>query len=313
MEKGKAKKHRKSVSYAKWAYFFIAPFFISYFIFTLIPQFLTVYNSFFENYRNGLQQIGPNFVGLQNYVQLLTPDKSGTIDFLKYFGNSLSMWIVGAIPQFLVALLLAVLFTSARLNLKGQGIAKTIIYMPNLIMASAFSMLVFALFSNVGPINKLLVSSGIIEQSFNFFAFKVPVRTIIAFMNFIMWFGNTTIVLRAGIMGIDQSLFESANMDGANAVHVFFDITLPLLMPILTYALITSIIGGIQMFDVPQVISNGKGTPDMTSQTVIMMLNNYLSTSKNYGKAGALSVMLFIITGILSMFVYRSLAKQYKK
>ncbi len=308
----KGKKHRKSVSYTKWAYIFIAPFFISYTLFTLVPQFLTIYNSFFENYRNGLQQVGPNFVGLQNYVQLLTPDKNGVIDFLKYFGNAMAMWIVGAVPQFLIALLLAILFTSARLNLKGQGLAKTIIYMPNLIMASAFSMLIFSLFSTVGPINKLLISWGVLEKAYDFFAFKISVRTIIAFMNFIMWFGNTTIVLMAGIMGIDQSIFESANMDGSNAIQVFFDITLPLLMPILSYALITSLIGGIQMFDVPQVISNGKGTPNMTSNTVIMMLNHYLGTSKNYGMAGALSVMLFIITGILSMFVYRSLAKQYK-
>ena len=312
MAKGNEKKHRKSVSYAKWAYIFITPFFISYILFTLIPQFLTVYNSFFENYRNGLEQVGPNFVGLRNYIQLLTPDKNGTIDFVRYLGNSLGMWIAGAIPQFLIALLLAVLFTSARLNLKGQGLAKTIIYMPNLIMASAFSMLVFSLFSNVGPINKFLIDAGFLKEYYNFFAYKISVRTIIASMNFIMWFGNTTIVLMAGIMGIDQSLFESANLDGADSIHVFFDITLPLLMPILSYALITSMIGGIQMFDVPQVISNGKGTPNMTSTTVIMMLNNYLGISKNYGMSGALSVMLFIITGILGMFVYRSLAKQYK-
>ena len=312
MAKGNEKKHRKSVSYAKWAYIFITPFFITYILFTLIPQFLTVYNSFFENYRNGLEQIGPNFVGLGNYIKLLTPDSTGTIDFLRYLGNSLAMWIAGAIPQFLIALLLAVLFTSSRLNLKGQGLAKTIIYMPNLIMASAFSMLVFSLFSNVGPVNKFLIEAGILKEYYNFFATKISVRTIIASMNFIMWFGNTTIVLMAGIMGIDQSLFESANLDGADSVHVFFDITLPLLMPILSYALITSMIGGIQMFDVPQVISNGKGTPNMTSTTVIMMLNNYLGISKNYGMSGALSVLLFIITGILGMFVYRSLAKQYK-
>ena len=312
MAKGNEKKHRKSVSYAKWAYIFITPFFISYILFTLIPQFLTVYNSFFENYRNGLEQVGPNFVGLGNYIKLLTPDSTGTIDFLRYLGNSLAMWIAGAVPQFLIALLLAVLFTSARLNLKGQGLAKTIIYMPNLIMASAFSMLVFSLFSNVGPVNKFLIEAGILKEYYNFFATKISVRTIIASMNFIMWFGNTTIVLMAGIMGIDQSLFESANLDGADSVHVFFDITLPLLMPILSYALITSMIGGIQMFDVPQVISNGKGTPNMTSTTVIMMLNNYLGISKNYGMSGALSVLLFIITGILRMFVYRSLARQYK-
>ena len=312
MAKGNEKKHRKSVSYAKWAYIFITPFFITYILFTLIPQFLTVYNSFFENYRNGLEQVGPNFVGLGNYIKLLTPDKSGTVDVLRYLGNSLSMWIAGAIPQFLVALLLAVLFTSTRLNLKGQGLAKTIIYMPNLIMASAFSMLVFSLLSNVGPVNKFLIASGILDEYFNFFAYKISVRTIIASMNFIMWFGNTTIVLMAGIMGIDQSLFESANLDGANSIHVFFDITLPLLMPILSYALITSMIGGIQMFDIPQVISNGKGTPNMTSTTVIMMLNNYLGISKNYGMSGALSVLLFIITGFLGFFVYRSLARQYK-
>ena len=312
MAKGNEKKHRKSVSYAKWAYIFITPFFITYILFTLIPQFLTVYNSFFENYRNGLEQVGPNFVGLGNYIRLLTPDKSGTIDFLRYLGNSLAMWIAGAVPQFLIALLLAVLFTSTRLNLKGQGLAKTIIYMPNLIMASAFSMLVFSLFSNVGPVNKFLIEAGILKEYYNFFATKISVRTIIAAMNFIMWFGNTTIVLMAGIMGIDQSLFESAHLDGADSVHVFFDITLPLLMPILSYALITSMIGGIQMFDVPQVISNGKGTPNMTSTTAIMMLNNYLGISKNYGMSGALSVLLFIITGILGMFVYRSLAKQYK-
>ncbi len=313
MKKTEGKRRRKSVSYSKWAYIFIAPFFISYIIFTLTPQILTVYNSFFENYRDGLTQIGPNFVGLGNYQKLLTPDSAGVIDVLKYFGNTMLLWILGAVPQFAVALLLAVIFTSSRLNIKGQGLAKSIIYMPNLIMASAFSMLVFALFNNIGPVNKLLISTGMIDKTFDFLTVKVSVRALIASMNFLMWFGNTTIVLMAGIMGIDQSLFESAEIDGAGSLHVFFDITLPLLMPILSYALITSLIGGIQMFDVPQVITAGKGTPNMANTTVIMMLNNFLSISKNYGMAGALSVLLFIITGILSMFVYRQMAKQYKR
>ncbi len=305
-------RHRKTISYAKWAYIFMIPFFVSYILFTLVPQLLTIYNSFFENYMNGLQQVGPNFIGLGNYKALLTPGNSGTIDILKYFGNTMALWILGAVPQFLIALLLAVIFTSARLNIKGQALAKAIIYMPNLIMASAFSMLVFALFSNVGPINKWLVASGLIEKSFDFLTVKVSVRSLIALLNFLMWFGNTTIVLMAGIMGIDQSLFESAEIDGSGSVRVFFDITLPLLMPILSYAVITSLIGGIQMFDVPQVLTNGRGTPNLTSTTVIMMLNNFLSGSKNYGRAGAVSVLLFIITGILSAIVYRILAKQYK-
>ena len=129
----------RGVNYAKWGYIFIAPFFIAYIIFTLIPQIMTIYNSFFENYRRGLSQVGPNFVGLENYVKLFTPDKSGTVDVLKYFGNTVLLWVMGAVPQILVALLLAVFFTSYRLNLKGQQFFKTVIYMPNLIMASAFS------------------------------------------------------------------------------------------------------------------------------------------------------------------------------
>ena len=67
----------KSISYAKWGYIFIIPFFVVYAIFTLYPQLLTVYNSFFENYRDGLTQIGPNFVGLQNYKSLFQRNTAG--------------------------------------------------------------------------------------------------------------------------------------------------------------------------------------------------------------------------------------------
>ena len=226
------KEKKRSISYAKWGYIFIIPFFVVYAIFTLYPQLLTFYNSFFENYREGLTQIGPNFVGFANYVKLLTPTSEGTIDILKYFGNTMIMWIIGAIPQFVVALLLALLFTSTRLKLKGQGFAKTTIYMPNLIMASAFSMLFFSLFSTVGPINQILQGLGWLDKPFDFISFKISARSLVALMNFLMWFGNTTILLMAGIMGMDQTLFEAANLDGANSLQVFFKVTLPLLMPV---------------------------------------------------------------------------------
>ena len=298
------------ISYAKWGYIFIAPFFITYAIFVLYPQMLTIYNSFFENYRSGLKQVGPNFVGLENYIKLFTPDKNGTIDILKYAGNTMVLWIGGAIPQVVIALLLAIFFTSYRLKIKGQQFFKTVIYMPNLIMASAFSMLFYTLFSPVGPVNHARKDMGILDVGFDFFAQKVTVRGMIMLMNFLLWFGNTTILLMAGIMGIDQDMFDAAQIDGANSVQVFFKVTLPLLMPILVYTIITALIGGLQMFDVPQVLTNGDGTPNRTSMTLIMYLNSYLKTSKNYGMAGAISVIIFIITGILSLVVYRSLTKQ---
>lgn len=301
---------RKRISYAKWGYLFIAPFFITYAIFNLYPLFLTIYNSFFENYRSGLKQVGPNFVGLANYIKLFTPDANGSIDILKYAGNTVALWLGGAIPQIIIALLLAIFFTSYRLNIRGQQFFKTVIYMPNLIMASAFSMLFFTLFSNVGPVNQLLLQWGVVDSAIDFFSIKITVRGLICLMNFLLWFGNTTILLMAGIMGIDQNLFEAAEIDGAGSVQVFFKVTLPLLTPILVYTIITALIGGLQMFDVPQVLTNGAGTPNRSSMTLIMFLNNYLKTSKNYGMAGAISVIIFIITGLLSILVYRSLTKK---
>ena len=303
----------KGVSYAKWGYIFILPFFIAYICFTLVPQLMTLYNSLFENYRDGLTQVGPNFVGLKNYITLFSPDNSGSIGMLKYFGNTVVLWLLGAVPQILVALLLAVFFTSYRLNLRGQQFFKTVIYMPNLIMAAAFSMLFFTLFSPVGPVNQVLLSSGWIDKSIDFLSLKVPVRLLISLMNFLMWFGNTTILLMAGIQGIDQNMFEAAEIDGAGSLQVFFRVTLPLLSPILVYTVITAMIGGLQMFDVPQVLTNAKGTPDRTSMTMVMYLNSYLQTSKNYGMAGAVSVVLFIVSTVLSLFVYNSLSRQYRQ
>jgi multiple sugar transport system permease protein len=245
----------------------------------------------------GLEQVGPRFAGLGNYAQIIAQG-----DILKYFINTVVIWLLGFIPQILVSLLLAAWFTDLTLKLR-TGFFKTIIYMPNLIMASAFAMLFFALFSDAGPVNALLMGLGL-QEPIRFLSLKIGARGLIAFMNFLMWFGNTTIILMAGMMGIDTSIFESAQMDGAKSGQIFRMITFPLVKPILLYVLITSMIGGIQMFDVPQILTNGNGNPDRTSMTLIMYLNKHLY-SKNYGMAGAVSVILFIITAILSAVVFK--------
>ena len=196
------RKHR-SIRYAKWGYLFIAPFFIAFAVFQLIPLASTVYYSFFEYFRSGLKEIGPNFVGLKNYAELFRTDLP------KYFGNTLLMWIIGFVPQIAVSLLLAAWFTDTRLRLRGQGFFKTVIYMPNLIMASAFAMLFFALFSDNGPVNAALVSAGFLEEPFRFLSSVAGTRGLVGLMNFLMWFGNTTILLMAAVMGIDPGLYEA--------------------------------------------------------------------------------------------------------
>lgn len=292
-------KNANVVRYNRWGYIFLIPFVVVFIIFQLIPLCSTIYNSFYKHFFDGIIEIGPNFVGLDNYKSMFSGG-----EVWKYFGNTMIMWIMGFIPQILLSLLLAAWFSSPSLRLKGKPFFQTVIYLPNLIMASAFAMLFFALFSDVGPINSMLVNMGFLKESYRFLAHTGSARGLVAFMNFIMWFGNTTILLLAGMLGIDTSLYEAAEVDGATSSQVFFRITLPILRPILVYVMITSLIGGLQMFDVPQILTNGSGQPTRTTMTLIMFLNKHLY-SKNYGMGGALSVFLFVITGILSLIIFR--------
>jgi len=150
----------------------------------------------------------------------------------------------------------------------------------------------------------MLIKMGVFQTEYSFLSHVGSARGLVGFMNFVMWFGNTTILLLAGMLGIDTSLYEAAEVDGATSTQVFFRITLPLLRPILVYVLITSLIGGLQMFDVPQILTNGAGNPNRQVMTLIMYLNKHLY-SKNYGMGGALSVTLFILTLILSLLVFQ--------
>ena len=307
----KPKKVKKAVSYAKWGYIFILPFFVAYLIFTLYPQITTLIYSFLDYKYEGLRVIGPTFYGFQNYIDLFSPSSNGEIMILKCLWNTIIMWVLGAVVQLAFSLILALFFTSTRLNLKCTGFFKAVYYMPNLIMATAFAFLFYAIFDKTGPFNQILLAFGWIDQKVDFVTtYTWSTRSLVALMNFLMWFGNTTILLMAGIMGIDESLFESARMDGASSNRGFFDITLPLLKPILVYVVITSMIGGLQMYDVPQVLTKGEGAPNKTTKTLVMLLNENLSGSRNYGVASAIAIVLFLVTGVFSFLVFKSITKK---
>ncbi|MBE6874055.1 sugar ABC transporter permease [Ruminococcus sp.] len=290
----------KSISYAKWGYIFIIPFFVAFILFNLIPLVSTFYNSLFENYlgRGGLVQVGPNFIGLDNFRTMFAPET----ELGKYFGNTFILWILGFIPQIFFSLLFASWFTDLRMKLK-TGAYKVIFYLPNVIMAAAMGMLFYTMFAQNGPINSIYMSITGKDSPYMFFDNVWSQRSVIAIINFLMWYGNTTIMLMAAINGVDPSLYESAQIDGATPSQTFWKITLPLIRPILLYVLITSLIGGLQMYDVPQIITKNGEQVQRTSMTVVMYLQKHLY-SKNYGMAGALSVILFVVAAVLSLVVF---------
>lgn len=294
---------KRSISYAKWGYIFLIPFFAAYIIFSLYPLFSTFYYSvfrYFEDPGNFGQIVGPDYVGMDNFKALF--ERGLKSPLVKYFSNTVILWIVGFIPQIIVSLVLAKWFTDIRLNLKATGFFKAVIYLPNIIMAASMGMIFFLLCSPDGPVGLFVINH--INSEYNIFQNIGGSRAVIAFINFLMWYGNTTILLMAAIMGIDLSLYESAQIDGASSSKIFFKITLPLIRPILLFVVITSLIGGIQMFDIPQTITFGFGNPDSSCLTVVMFLNNTLGSSRNFGDAGAISVCLFIVTLLLSFIVF---------
>jgi multiple sugar transport system permease protein len=124
-----------------------------------------------------------------------------------------------------------------------------------------------------------------------------------------MWYGNTMILLIAGISSVSVSLFESAQIDGATSGQVFRKITLPLIRPIMLFTLVSSMIGGLQMFDIPKLLNDGKpaayfrGTQIKSTETILMYIQTQAfgtGATHKVGLAAAVSVLLFVFTSICS-------------
>ena len=308
-----AQRRIRSISYAKYGYFFILPFFLVYCFFQLYPLFNTFYLSFFGNGKKV-----DDFVGLQNFQALLFGTGMGRTSsaihetFIQTLGNTFIVWIGNFIPQIVLSLALAVWFTDAKLKIKGKGFFKVVMYMPNILTAASIAALYLSLFaeSKYGPVNNLLMSIGIIDNPIKFVTGVWQSRGMVMFIQCWMWFGNTMIMLMSGIMGLNPSLFEAANIDGASSGQVFRKITLPLLSPMMLYTVVTSMIGGLQMFDIPYMYTKGTQRNEYTKTAAVFIYEHFREKmpNPNYGFSAAASVILFFITIILgSVAFYLSL------
>ncbi len=310
MKKTNSKK-LKTVEYGRYGLYFIIPFFLVFIIFQLWPLIYTMGLGFCENYTDSMfnKEIGPTFNGLQNLKEVLISKEGVWFDTYtcQSIATTLILWIMGFVPQMLFALLLAVWFTDTKVKLKGQGAYKVMIFMPNIITTATVAVLFYSLFNfPKGPINQILVQIGWLEAPFRFLQTKWATRGVIAFINFWMWYGNTMIILTAGVLGISPALFEAARVDGATSFQIFKKITLPLLKPIMLFTLVNSAIGGLQMFDIPKLLTtSGMGDPDFTTRTITMFIRQTAFTgARQMGKASASSIVLFVVTLFFSLLLF---------
>jgi len=290
---------RKSVNYAKYGYLFSLPFVLAFLVFSLYPIIYTTLIGFTDLKGLGktTYKVLPDL--FQNYKAVLN-----TVAFQKSLVNTAVIWVINFIPQLLLALLLTAWFTNHRQKLKGQGAFKVLFYMPNIITAATVALLFYALFGYPkGPMNDLLMMLGIIDEPYYFMIHKWPTRGIISFIQFWTWYGQTMIVFVSGVLGINPELFEAADIDGASGPQAFFYITLPCLKTIMLFTLVTSMIGGLQMFDIPRLLN--LGGPDQSTLTASMFIyNQAFSGSYLYNRASAASMIMFVIIGILSAILF---------
>ncbi|RME98908.1 MAG: sugar ABC transporter permease [Chloroflexi bacterium] len=280
-----------------YGYIFIAPFVIAFLVFGLYPIYNTFYLSFTDTTLLGGDA---NFIGLKNFQRLFADST-----FLKAVWNTWLIWILNFIPQIGIAMLLSIWFTSIRLRVRGVGIWRAIFFLPNLLMPAAVAALFFSLFSFYGPVNQFMVRTGLLPEAMNFLQKPAIARGLVVFIQWWMWFGPTIILLMAGMTSISVSLYESAMIDGANEQQMFWRITVPLLKPILVYIFVTSLVGGMQMFDIPYLLTDGRGAPSGSIMTNNILMYLKFSSSKGHiGAASSVGVLVFIMTCVCAFGIF---------
>ncbi|WP_114166335.1 carbohydrate ABC transporter permease [Exiguobacterium sp. TNDT2] len=286
----------------RYGYAFIAPFWVVFLTFSIYPVFLTLYYSF-TNY-TGSQ--GEEVVGFANYARLLTDTY-----FIEAFVNTIKIWGINFVLQIGLALALALLFSDLRLKLKGLAFFRSFFYLPNLITISSVALLFGILLDwQHGSLNMMLLKLGIISDPINWLSQPVTAQLSVSLILTWMWFGHSFIIVMAGVSGISQDFFEAAHIDGANRWQMFTNVTVPLLKPILLYIMITSLIGGLQLFDLPLLITDGVGAPDGALNTMVLYLYNQAFKYNNYGYASAVAYGLFLITLVFSAIVFKGMFRK---
>ena len=285
-----------------WGYLFILPFFVVFIIFSLYP----IIYSFMLSFKtwDGFRPMSD--AGIGNWKRLFTDENI----FLSLF-NTLVIWLVDFIPQIFVALLLAMIFS--QMKIRGMKAFRMIYYLPNLITAASMGLLFNLLFDGRNStFNQILMALGVGGTPYDFFDSAIFTRLISSYILWWMWFGYTTIILMAGISSIDPELYEAAYIDGAGKLQVFMKITMPLIKETMIYLTITSIIGGMQIFDVPANLTNVYGDPQKAILTSSMYI--YVQAFKNFsfGYASAASVLQFIIIAVLSFTTLRFMQRGRK-
>lgn len=282
-------------------YLYISPFFILFAITGLFPLVYTAWVSVHEWNLIGGQG---DFVGFDNFAFVLSNPP-----FWIALRNTFSIFLISAVPQIALALLIAAVLDR---NIRAKTFWRMGVLLPYVVAPVAVTLIFSNMFGDqYGLINNLLTDIGLepVGWHSDVLASHIAIATMVNFR----WTGYTALILLAAMQAIPRDYYEAAMIDGAGVVRQFFSITIPQLRPTLIFVIVTSTIGGLQIFDEPRLYdSAGQGGASSQWMTITIYLYNLGWGQLNFGRAAAVAWLLFliiIIVGLLNVVITRSIAK----
>lgn len=284
-------------------YVFISPFYLFFAVFGAFPILFALYLSFFN--WDGMNPM--QFVGLENYQFVLTDAW-----FWDALYNTVSIAIMTTIPQHVIGLLLAFLLT--KVVGKFKSLLRTSYFLPYVIMPVAVAFIFTPFFgfpygllnSLVANILNLPLIGGLLESLGLTFPLRWTsdpnlIRPSISLLLTWRFTGFNMIIYYAGLQQIPESLYEAAKVDGATMFQTFFKVTLPLLRPVMFFAMLMSIIGNLQIFDEPMILVGLGGGTGRAGQTAMMYMYQTAFNWREFGTGSAMAYIMFFIIIVASL------------
>jgi cellobiose transport system permease protein len=281
------------LDYKASPYLYIAPFFI---LFALIGVFPIVYTLNVSLYEWHLLKGQGEFVGLANYQAVLEDPF-----FWNAFRNTISIFLLSAIPQLVIATGLAALLDQA---LRGRTFWRMSILLPYIVAPVAVSVIFLQIFNQYhGPVAGLLEAFGLdpIRWAFDVFPSHIAIASMVNWR----WTGYNALILLAAMQAIPRDVYESAALDGANKIRRFWSITIPMIRPTMIFVVITATIGGLQIFTEPKLFDGRTyGGGDRQFQTIVLYLYELAFPRRDFGRASATAWILFVIIILAGLINY---------
>lgn len=286
-------------------YLYISPFFILFGITGLFPLLYTAFVSVHQWHLIGGQG---DFVGFDNFAFILQQQQ-----FWIALRNTFSIFLFSSVPQVIFALIIAAVLDS---NLRGKTFWRMGVLLPYIVAPVAVTLIFSNMFGDqYGLVNNFLGAFGIDPIAWH--SQVVPSHLAIATMVNFRWTGYNALIFLAAMQAIPRDYYEASMLDGAGKIRQFFSITIPSLRPTVIFVVVTSTIGGLQIFDEPRLYDQfGQGGADRQWMTLTIYLYNLGWGQLDFGRAAAVAWLLFliiVIIGLLNLAITRTISNAGSK